>query len=96
MARKRNGVDERALTKGELRKLRALKKSIGDELGAEAFIKWYAQEGKGAQEVDPNVEIIEKALNPLADKLRFPRGSAYAVRRGRGRFIVEPVELKRG
>lgn len=94
MARKRNGVDERALTKGELRKLRALRKSIGDQLGNDAFRKWYAKEGKGPNAADPNVDMIEKALNPLAKKLRIARGVAYAVRRGRGRFIVEPVELK--
>lgn len=94
MARKRNGINEKALTKGELRKLRALRKSIGDELGSEAFMKWHAKEGKGTQAADPNLEVIEKALNPVAKKLRIPRGGAYAVRRGRGRFIVEPVELK--
>lgn len=94
MAKTAGGIDEKALTKGELRKLRALRKSIGDRLGSEAFAKWYAKEGKGANAADPNVELIEKALKPLAKKLRIPRGGAYAVRRGRGRFIVEPVELK--
>ena len=43
---------------------------------------------------DPNVEMLENALTPLLGKLRIPRGSAYAVRRGRGRIIVEPVSIK--
>ena len=91
---KRTTIDEKHLTKGELRKLQALRKSIGEQLGNEAFAKWYAQNGQGAHLNDPNAELIEKALNPLINKVRIPRGGAYAVRRGRGRFIVEPVELK--
>jgi len=87
-------IDEKALTKGELRKLNALRKSIGDDLANEAFAKWCAaqESSKGAK--DPNIELIESALNPLLDKIRVPRGGAYAIRRGRGRFIVEAVDLK--
>jgi len=94
MAKATNGIDEKVLTKGELRKLNALRRSIGDELANEAFAKWYAKQGKGGNADDPNIALIEKALNPLIKKVRIPRGGAYAVRRGRGRFIVEPVELK--
>ena len=88
-------VDEKSLTKGELRKLNALRKSIGDELADEAFAKWYEQKdrSKGSPE-DPNIQMIETALNPLISKVRISRGSAYAVRRGRGRFIVEAVQFK--
>lgn len=94
MPKAANKVDEKTLTKGELRKLNALKKSIGDELAQEAFAKWYAREGKSQEVGDPNIEKFEKALNPLIKKVRIPRGGAYAIRRGRGRFIVEPIELK--
>lgn len=94
MPKQKNAIDEKKLTKGELRKLNALRKSIGDELANEAFAKWYAQQREEQSAADPNIELIEKALHPLIKKVRIPRGSAYAVRRGRGRFIVEPVELK--
>ena len=94
MPRKKTAIDEAALTKGELRKLNALRKSIGDELANEAFVKWYADQESGDDSSDPNIELIENALNPLMDKIRIPRGGAYAVRRGRGRFIVESVSLK--
>ncbi len=88
------GIEEKALSKGELRKLNALKKSIGDQLGEEAFAKWLrAKRSNGGEAVDPNIELIEKALVPLMDRVRIRRGGAYAVRRGRGRFIVEPVDL---
>ena len=94
MAKKKNSIDESKLTKGELRKLNALRKSIGDELGNEAFSKWYSTQEIIEVVTDPNIEMIEKALAPLTKKLRIPRGSAYRIRRGRGRFIVETDSLK--
>ena len=33
-------IDERSLTKGHVRKLNALRKSIGNALGEQAFAKW--------------------------------------------------------
>jgi len=86
-------IDEKSLTKGELRKLRALRKSLGGEIADEAFARWYAQQNQGNGAVDPNIGLIEDALSPLLDDLRIPRGTAYAIRRGRGRFIVEAVDL---
>ena len=94
MAKKMQKVDEKSLTKGELRKLNALRKSIGPDLADDAFAKWYAQQEMPQMAEDPNVELIAAALEPLMEQVRIPRGSAYAVRRGRGRFIVEPIELK--
>lgn len=94
MAKYKSRIDEKALTKGELRKLNALRRSIGDEFAEEAFAKWHAQQGSGNSADDPNIELLEKALNPLVDEVRIPRGGAYSIRRGRGRFIVEAVELK--
>ena len=88
-------IDAKQLTKGEICKLNALKKSIGDQLGKEAFSKWLrAKDSNSGQAMDPNIELIEKALVPLMDRVRIPRGGAYAVRRGRGRFIVEQVDLR--
>ena len=46
-----------------------------------------------AASADWNIELIETVLNPLIKKIRIPRGTVYAIRRGRGRFIVEPVDL---
>ena len=94
MPKEKSAVDEKTLTKGELRKLNALRKSIGNDLGVEAFAKWYTQQEKDEEVSDPNIALIEDALNPLIKKIRMPRGGAYAIRRGRGRFIVEAVSLK--
>ena len=86
------GIDESALTKGELRKLNALRKSVGDTLGAQTFAKWLEKrQSKSATEpTDKNAEMIaDTIMGIIASKgIRLPRGG-YLVTRGRGRVIVE-------
>ena len=89
-------VDEGALTKGQLRKLTALRKSVGEEIGTMAFGKWLAEQSVESGEMpDKNAEQIAAALEPLVQsrKLRIPRGG-YLVTRGRGRVIVTRPELE--
>ena len=83
-------IDETALTKGQIRKLTALRKSLGPVIADEAFAKWLDQEIEEA-DVDRNAEAISNALWPLIqeDRLSIRRGG-YIVRRGRRRVIVEP------
>ena len=83
-------IDETALNKGQIRKLNALRKSLGPAIADEAFSKWLGQAAK-APEGDANAEVIAKALWDLIrqGKLLMRRGG-YIVRRGRGRVIVEP------
>lgn len=38
-------IDERALTKGQLRKLNALRKSVGEDIGERAFAEWLYRRG---------------------------------------------------
>ena len=78
------------LTKGQIRKLTALRKSIGEELGRKAFGEWFASQIQGIEAVDKNAELIADILVDLINqgKLRIPRGG-YLVRRGRGRVVVE-------
>ena len=84
-------INEAALTKGELRKLTALKKSVGDRIGEKAFEQWFGNKSKKAAAVvhDQNAEIIVDTLGKLVrnGSLNFPRGG-YLVTRGRGRVIV--------
>ena len=83
-------LDEKALTKGQLRKLTALRKSVGDRIAERAFAQWLASaKNEPRVAVDRNAEMIVGALEPLAKagKLRIRRGG-YLVRRGRGRVIV--------
>ena len=85
-------IDEAALTKGQLRKLNALRKSLGPAIADEAFSKWLAQAAADEPEADGNAKVIADALWGLVQdgKLAIRRGG-YVVRRGRKRVIVEPA-----
>ena len=84
------GIDEGRLTKMQLRKLRVLKKSVGDEIGERAFATWLASQTGSAAKDDGNAATIVDTLWPLVQEgtLAIPRGG-YLIRRGRGRIIVE-------
>ena len=84
-------IDESTLTKGQLRKLTALRKSVGDEIGERAFAEWLSSLPP-MNKADENAALITATLWPLVQqgRLTIPRGG-YLVRRGRGRVIVEPV-----
>ncbi len=83
--------DESALKKGQLRKLNALRRSIGPAIADKAFARWLDQATE-APEVDKDAEIIRDALWSLIQEGKlFIRRGGYVVRRGRGRVIVEPA-----
>ena len=84
-------IRERDLTKGQLRKLNALRKSLGKEIADKAFAEWLASLPEQKPKLgDKNAEAIAELLTPpvLDKKIKLPRGG-YVVRRGRGRVIVE-------
>ena len=84
-------VNEGELTKGQLRKLTALRKSIGEEIAHKAFAQWLTSQSTDVgEQVDKNAELIADVLVDQINqgKLRIPRGG-YLVRRGRGRVVVE-------
>ncbi len=84
-------LDEKALTKGELRKLNALRKSVGEDIGEKAFVDWLRKKPPAVAELeDKTAALIADTLISLIEKnkLQIPRGG-YLVRRGRGRVIVE-------
>jgi len=64
MARKpKKSFDEKQLTKGQLRKLNALRKSLGDVIAEKAFSEWLAQQAVAETEPqDKNAEMIAAAL----------------------------------
>ena len=95
MARKPSpGFDEKSLAKGQLRKLTALRKSLGEDIANTAFAAWLASDGSAAGAgPDKNADMVADAVMELVNEkgLQFPRGG-YMVRRGRGRVIVERPE----
>ncbi len=90
----KTSVDEGSLTKGQVRKLATLRKSLGDKIADKAFGDWLksssARGGAQGGPVDKNAQLIAETLSPFAQagKLRIPRGG-YLVSRGRKRVIVE-------
>ena len=83
-------IDQSTLTKGQRRKLNALRKSIGEEIAERAFSEWLASQGSAGEKADGNAATIVDTLWPLVQQgtLAIPRGG-YLIRRGRGRIIVE-------
>ncbi len=85
-------IDETDLTKGELRKLNALRKSLGPEIADKAFSEWLKASGAVGAE-DKNIEILSSVIEQAIDHygLTFPR-SGYLVKRGRGRVVIAQAE----
>ncbi|MBL4719772.1 MAG: hypothetical protein JKY20_01395 [Alphaproteobacteria bacterium] len=80
-------VDESDLSKGQLVKLKALRKSIGEKLGSEVFAKWMKEQSKAApkETVDPVAEILLNALKSLEDDKSVKLGNwGYAIKRAKG------------
>ncbi len=81
-------IKETTLPKGQLRKLNALRKSIGDKLGEEAFAKWMKEQAKvkPVVQADPVAEKILEALKPLERDKSIKLGNhGYVVRRAKGK-----------
>ena len=81
-------INESKLTKGQARKLNALQKTVGVELGDEVFAKWLAQQAKAAAgpKADPVALRIEKALAGFASDRSFRLGNyGYTIGRARGK-----------
>ena len=79
------------LTKGQIRKLNALRNSVGPTIGEKAFAEWLKKAGAGKEAaVDRNTALIAEAIEATikSKKLSIPRGG-YVITRGRGRVLVE-------
>ena len=91
-------IDESTLTKGQIRKLNALRRSVGDKIAGDAFSKWMkTQIKKKPKEVrDPVADALVTALGQFKDDKTFRLGSkGYVVRRAKGRsasgFIAKKI-----
>ena len=76
-------IDESSLTKGQRRKLNALRKSVGDEVGERAFAEWLSS--RPVAKADDNAALIVDTLWPLVQQgtLAIPRGGYPAQARPR-------------
>ena len=91
-------LDLSTLTKGQTRKLNALRKSLGNEIANDAFAKWMKTQTKEETiQVDPVAEKIKAALSSLEQDKAFRLGSkGYNIKRSKGKgasgFTVSKVE----
>jgi len=90
-------IDHSTLTKGQIRKLNALRKSVGDDIAEEAFGKWMKTQSKTPKEVrDPVADALVAALANLRDDKSIRLGmKGYVIRRARGKgasgFVAQKV-----
>ncbi len=83
-------INESDLTKGQVRKLNALRKSIGDDLADTAFAKWLKQQTKASKTPKRDVVAAEiaEALKPYQNDKSFNLGRhGYKVTRSKGRGV---------
>ena len=92
-------IDEADLTKGQIRKLNALRKSVGDTIAEAAFKKWLGQQESTEQKIktDPVAEKILDALHTLSKDKALNLGRyGYSIKRARGKgakgFVVARIE----
>lgn len=92
-------IDEKALNKGQVRKLNALRKSVGDDLAEDVFAKWMKRQVTATpqDQPDPVAEKLAAAIAGLENDNSFRLGNqGYTVRRARGKgasgFIVTKNE----
>ena len=92
-------MNKKSLTKGQLRKLNALRKSLGNQIADKAFKEWLKQQAKQApaERADPVVNKLMAALKGLEKDKSVNLGrKGYVVKRAKGRgvksgFVVEKI-----
>ena len=90
-------IDQSTLTKGQVRKLNALRKSVGDNIAENAFGKWMKSQSKTPKVVrDPVADALVGALSNLTSDKGFRLGTkGYVVKRAKGKgasgFVAQKV-----
>ena len=81
-------IDETGLHKGLVRKLNALRKSVGDDLADEVFAKWLERQAasQAKSRPDPVAMKIVEALAGFENDPKFNLGNhGYTLRRAKGK-----------
>jgi len=92
-------MNTKSLTKGQLRKLNALRKSLGNQIADKAFKEWQKQQARQvpAERADPVVNKLLAALKGLEKDKSINLGrKGYVIKRAKGRgvksgFVVEKI-----
>ena len=77
-------IDESTLTKGQMRKLTALRKSVGNEIADKAFEQWMKKQisAEPGEKPDPVAEALLGAVSPAINDLNLGR-YGYTIRKSR-------------
>ena len=75
------------LTKGQVRKLKALRKSLGPKIADPAFSKWLKTQkfNKFGGKTDPVAEKLERSLKSLSSKKINLGTWGYTIKRAKGK-----------
>ena len=91
-------IKESSLNKGQIRKLNALRNSIGVKLGEDAFGKWLKEQVTAVPKVqsDPVAEKILNAVKFLEKDKTVKLGNrGYVIKRAKGKgakgFVVQKI-----
>ncbi len=92
-------MNKKSITKGQVRKLNALRKSLGNQIADKAFKEWLKQQAKQApaERADPVVNKLLAALKGLEKDKSINLGrKGYVIKRAKGRgvksgFVVEKI-----
>ena len=92
-------MNKKSLTKGQIRKLNALRKSLGNKIADKAFMEWLKQQAKQAPvaKADPVEKKLLSALKGLEKDKSINLGrKGYVIKRTKGRgvksgFVVEKI-----
>ena len=90
-------IDESTLNKGQIVKLNALRKSVGDKLGEQTFSKWFKEQSSATSvaKSDPVADALVAALANLTSDKSFKLGNkGYVVRRAKGKGVSGFVAQK--
>ena len=89
-------IDQSTLTKGQIRKLNALRNSVGDDIADVAFAKWMKTQTKTPKETrDPVADALVAALSHLNHDKGFKLGNkGYIVKRSKGKGVSGFVAQK--
>ena len=92
-------IGESEPTKSQLRKLNALRRSVGDDLAEDVFAKWLVRQAapQAKDKTDPIAVKIIEALSRFVNDPEFKLGNrGYTLRRAKGKgapgFIVSKNE----
>ena len=89
-------IDQSTLNKGQIRKLNALRKSVGNDIADVAFGKWMKSQTKTPKETrDTVADALVAALSHLNHDKSFKLGNkGYVVRRAKGKGVSGFVASK--